>query len=44
MHDPEIYLERYDVTDGSSVRSQDGRYRDVLVLRVSKTAELLFFP
>lgn len=38
MQDPEMYLESYEVNDkNSSVRMQDGRYRDVLVLRVSVT-------
>lgn len=37
MLDPEIYLERYEVrTAEGGVRVQDGRYRDILVRKVSE--------
>lgn len=44
MQDPETYLESYEVNgDNATIRKQDGRYRDLLVLRVSDIVEFCTF-
>ncbi|XP_063702955.1 mini-chromosome maintenance complex-binding protein [Culicoides brevitarsis] len=36
MMDPELYLEKYQITNGAETRIQNGKYRDTLVLKAGE--------